>query len=150
MYCATCGTLITTKLNYCNRCGARIDSLAAIDDPTGIQHLSMATGFVGLGGLGILVGLIAVLLNKDVEPKIVMTIVIFYLVALFAITYLLIRQLARLIGDNPARKTPGEAAKTFDELPAPTTAQLNEHLEPTPSVTEHTTKTLVEVPLKKS
>ena len=63
MYCSTCGTLINTELNYCNRCGARVDKLTTVENSSALEYLSMATGFVGLGGLGLTVGLIAILLN---------------------------------------------------------------------------------------
>jgi cytoskeletal protein RodZ len=60
MYCATCGSLLNQELNYCNRCGARVDKLAVSENKSeALQYLSMATGFVGLGGLGLTVGLIA-------------------------------------------------------------------------------------------
>ncbi|MCA1637520.1 MAG: hypothetical protein LC768_04165 [Acidobacteria bacterium] len=71
MYCQTCGNLLDTKLNYCNRCGGCIDKLATTKDSTGLEYLSMATGFVGLGGLGLTVGLIAILLNYNVIPQVI-------------------------------------------------------------------------------
>ena len=57
MYCATCGSLIDEKLNYCNRCGNRVakdgelikqtDSTASL-----VRNLSISTGIVGVAGLG--------------------------------------------------------------------------------------------------
>ena len=49
MYCSTCGSEISAELNYCKRCGARVDKLAVQEKSTAsLAYLSMATGFVGL------------------------------------------------------------------------------------------------------
>jgi predicted amidophosphoribosyltransferase len=43
MYCATCGTEIKAELNYCSRCGARVDKNAGESQSEALAYLSMAT-----------------------------------------------------------------------------------------------------------
>ncbi len=140
MYCSNCGTLINTELNYCNRCGARVDKLAASENKSeALEYLSMATGFVGLGGLGLTVGLIAILLNFGVIPQVVVMLVIAFLATVFGISFLLIQQISRMTNVSlTSKKNSSEKA----QLNSPNTAQLEERREPVLSVTENTTRTL--------
>jgi len=139
MYCSTCGALINTELNYCNRCGARVDKLETTETQSAAEHLSMATGFVGLGGLGMTVGLIAILLNYSVIPQVVVILVIAFLAAVFGMTFLMLRQISQMTNYSvTSKKNSSEKA----QLNSPNTAQLEEHREPVLSVTENTTRTL--------
>ena len=145
MYCSTCGSLINTGLNYCNRCGARVDKLATQEKSAGTATLSMATGFVGLGGLGLTVGLIAILLKNGVVPEVVVMLAIAFLATVFGITFLMIRQMSQMM--NPSQSS----LKSFSEkaqLNSPNTAQLEEPLQPAGSVTENTTRTLEKTLIK--
>lgn len=142
MYCATCGTEIKPELNYCNRCGARVDKLATTEgNSTVLQNLSMATGFVGLGGLGLTVGLIALLLKSGVVIEAVVMLALAFLVTVFGMTFLLLRQISQVFNVLPSAKK----EKFFEEKPqlnAPNTAQLEEPRSFAGSVTENTTRTL--------
>ena len=148
MYCSTCGTLLDTKLNYCNRCGARIEKLTAAENTDSSQSLSIGLGFVGLGGLGLTVGLIAILLDKNVVIEAVVILAMLFLATIFGITFLMIRQLSRMtipVGSEQISEKPNPV-----QLGATNTAQLEEYRQPAQSVTEHTTRTLEEVLLKRS
>ncbi len=140
MYCSTCGTLINTELNYCNRCGAKVDKLAVGENKSeALQYLSMATGFVGLGGLGLTVGLIAILLNFSVHSEVVVVLALAFLTAVFGISFLMIQQISRMTNISlTSNKNLSEKA----QLNSPNTAQLEEQREPVRSVTENTTRTL--------
>jgi hypothetical protein len=140
MYCSTCGTLINTELNYCNRCGAKVDKLAVGEKKSeALQYLSMATGFVGLGGLGLTVGLIAILLNFSVHSEVVVVLALAFLTAVFGISFLMIQQISRMTNISlTSNKNLSEKA----QLNSPNTAQLEEQREPVRSVTENTTRTL--------
>ncbi len=140
MFCASCGTLINTKLNYCNRCGARVDKLAVSENKSeALQYLSMATGFVGLGGLGLTVGLIAILLNFSVHSEVVVMLALAFLAAVFGISFLMIQQISRMTNaSQPSSKNVFENS----QLSSPNTAQLEEPRIPAVSVTENTTRTL--------
>ncbi len=138
MYCSACGTEIKTGLNYCNRCGARVDKLTTVEKSPAAVYLSMATGFVGLGGLGLTVGLIALLLKSGVVIEAVVMLALAFLVAVFAMTFLMLRQITQLTLALPAR----ERAFENPQLDSPNTAQLEEPRQPARSVTENTTRTL--------
>jgi len=139
MYCSTCGTLINTELNYCNRCGARVDKLATVENSSATGYLSMATGFVGLGGLGLTVGLIAILLKHGVVPEAVVILTIAFLVTVFGMTFMMIRQISQMSNSAlPAKEKPFASS----QLNSPPAAQLEEPRQPARSVTENTTRTL--------
>ncbi|MBA3693206.1 MAG: hypothetical protein H0W77_07175 [Acidobacteria bacterium] len=140
MYCATCGSLLNQELNYCNRCGARVDKLAVSENKSeALQYLSMATGFVGLGGLGLTVGLIAILLNFSVHSEVVVMLALAFLAAVFGISFLMIQQISRMTNaSQPSSKNVFENS----QLSSPNTAQLEEPRIPAVSVTENTTRTL--------
>ena len=139
MYCATCGSLLNQELNYCNRCGARVDKLAIVGDSSATGYLSMATGFVGLGGLGLTVGLIAMLLKNGVVIEAVVMLALAFIAAVFGMTFMMIRQISQMSNTSqPSSKTVFENS----QLNSPNTAQLPEHREFVSSVTENTTRTL--------
>ena len=143
MYCAACGTLINQGLNYCNRCGARVDKLATTEkQPSALEYMSMATGFVGLGGLGLTVGLIAILLNHNVVPQVIVMLVLAFLSTVFGISFLLVQQLSKMTDASVSPKENYTDKSKTAELGAVNTAQLPEHREPLGSVTENTTRTL--------
>jgi ABC-type transport system involved in multi-copper enzyme maturation permease subunit len=140
MYCATCGSLLNQELNYCNRCGARVDKLAVSENKSeALEYLSMATGFVGLGGLGLTVGLIAILLNFSVQSEVVVMLALAFLATIFGISFLMIRQISQMTNAiQPSQKNVFKNS----QLNSPNTAQLEEPRIPVASVTENTTRTL--------
>jgi hypothetical protein len=148
MYCAACGSAVSEKLNYCKNCGAKIAKDREETPKSIIDHLLTSVGFVTLGGLGILVGLVSVLLKNGFDQKGIMVIAVFYLAALFGICYMLLSQLPKLI-DAKLRPNP-ETPESYQppQLFAKTTAQLEEHREPVASVTDHTTRVFDKIPLR--
>jgi hypothetical protein len=140
MYCAACGAEIKPELNYCSRCGARVDKNAGESKSDALAYLSMATGFVGLGGLGLTIGLIAILLNYSVVPQVIVILSLAFLLAVFGITSLMIQQISRMTESNSGEKTL-EKAKPV-QFGAVNTAQLEEYRQPAMSITETTTRTL--------
>jgi ABC-type transport system involved in multi-copper enzyme maturation permease subunit len=148
MYCSTCGTEIKAELNYCNRCGARVDRNVAGNKSEALEYLSMATGFVGLGGLGLTVGLIAILLNYNVIPQVIVMLTFAFLSAVFGISFLMIQQLSRMTNSSTSEKILEKANPV--QLGAVNTAQLEEYRQPAQSVTENTTRTLDEVLAKRN
>jgi ABC-type transport system involved in multi-copper enzyme maturation permease subunit len=140
MYCSTCGTLINTELNYCNRCGARVDKLAVVEKPSkALGLLSAATGFVGIGGLALTVGLIAILLSFAVKSEVVVMLTLAFLVTVFGISFLMLRQISQMSNISSPKK---EKVFEIPQLNKPSTAQLEEPRQPARSVTENTTRTL--------
>lgn len=146
MYCSTCGTEISAELNYCKRCGARVDKLAVQEkSPASLAYLSMATGFVGLGGLGLTVGLVAILLKNGVVPEAIVMLTLAFLATVFGITFLILRQISQISNVSSPAKEKFFAAP---QLSAANTAQLEEPRQPARSVTENTTRTLEEELIK--
>lgn len=142
MYCSKCGTEIRGDLKYCNKCGQRLHPETDIDGMPGkmLDNILTTLFLVAILGLGILVGLVAVLLDKDVPTQFVIIISLGYLAAIFGICVSLVRQVTKLVDHRlGGSRVP---ASPDHELPLPTTARLPEHLGPVDSVTDATTRTL--------
>ena len=150
MYCSTCGTELQTALNYCKNCGARIDKSAGEGNSTVLQYLSMGTGFVGLGGLGLTVALIAILLKNNVIPQVVVMLAALFVSLIFGICFMMIQQISKIINSSPVSNDKFSQRNTPEQIKTINTAQLIETREPVMSVTETTTKTLDEVFVKRS
>jgi len=149
MFCSACGGAINDKLNYCKNCGAKIAKDEEAETPQSMMdNLLTALAWIVVGGLGILIGLVAVLLKNGFDHKGIMLIVGGYLAVLFGISYMLLNQLPKLIDAklNPKQATPESYQPP--QLFAKTTAQLEEHREPVMSVTDNTTRTFDKIPLK--
>ena len=147
MYCPTCGNTVNKDLKYCNSCGER---LAKYDDKEGtpgkmLDNILTTLFLVVMFGLGILVGLVAVLLGNDFKTGPVLIIVIAYLAAIFGVCFVLARQVPKLIDAKLRVWNSGAEIRTQPQLSPQTTAQLNEYREPVMSVTDHTTKALDKV-----
>ncbi len=151
MYCPACGNSVKKGLKYCNSCGERLGRQDEDKDgmPGKMLDNILTTLFlVVMFGLGILVGLVAVLLGNGVPNEAVTIIVIVYLAAVFGVCFMLARQVPKLI-DAKLKSTSGFADDLVPaQLRPVTTAQLDEYREPIMSVTDHTTRTLDNAPLK--
>ena len=149
MYCERCGRQIDESLNYCNSCGAQLRR----DNPpskalAGVMVASLAV--ITISGLIVLAALLVSLLDRmGPKPEPLFAFAALYLVALFGICFLIMRQVSKLIDadlrsrDFPQRTSPPAAV----QLPPRSTSQLEEFREPA-SVTDHTTRTLEPTPLK--
>jgi hypothetical protein len=154
MFCPNCGKNVNANLKYCNDCGERLSKAAEIDkdgQPGKMLDNILTTLFlVVMFGLGILVGLIAVLLGNNVEPKFVMFIAIAYLAAVFGICYTLLSQVPKLIDAKLRSRAESQEPIEHRQLEPRTTAQLTESRDfGIGSVTEHTTRTLDQVPIER-
>ena len=145
MYCESCGKKIDESLNYCNGCGASlrgetrsVKSLAAFL----IAGLTVVT----ITGLIVLAMMIAFLVDR-VSPRIESLFVfgMVFLLVLFVIDYLIMRQVSRLIDHElKVREVPKRSSGPLVQLPPRSTNQLDEFREPA-SVTDVTTRTLDKV-----
>ena len=73
MYCPNCGNSVNKKLKYCNNCG---EQLVRDDDKDGtpgkmLDNVLTTLFLVVMFGMGILVGLVAVLLTNNVPTQVV-------------------------------------------------------------------------------
>jgi len=153
MYCSNCGNAVNEKLKYCNSCGERLAKEK--DDknsPPGKMLDSLLTTLflVVMFGLGILIGLVAVLLNNGVPKEAVTIIVIAYLAAVFGICFMLLGHVKKLVEFKLSGFVHDSDQVSRPQLLKPkTTAQLDEYQQPAASVTEHTTRTLENVPISR-
>jgi hypothetical protein len=157
MYCQTCGTEIQTGLNYCNRCGAVINSpqsAAALRQetaPVNIQGPVRTLGativlttllgftilFFALGGLASAV--------RPLPPELLGMLSVAGLLIILVIDVMLIRILSRLV-QLPAAPSPQTSSKRPESrelhvAPAQTYIQAATDPLPIASVTDHTTRT---------
>jgi len=152
MYCAKCGTVVTEKLNYCNSCGEKLTKDKGGDSHESVlSTLLKSIGFISVAGLGLFVGLVAVLLNKGMTHEAVAIISGCYLATLFGICFSLTRLMSKLIDIKPSEKAES-LSQSFQtpQLVMPTNPQLGEYQQPIGSVTDHTTRTFDEVLIKRS
>jgi hypothetical protein len=93
-------------------------------------------------GLLILAILMSTLLEKVPNPDPVIAFGVAYLVVLFAISFVISRQVSKLIdADLKSREFPQRSSAPPVQLPPRSANQLDEFREPA-SVTDHTTRTL--------
>jgi hypothetical protein len=148
MYCSTCGNQISDALKYCNNCGAKQKKGKEKDKSVNAGMLDdiLTTLFlVVMFGLGILVGLVAVLLDKEIPRQLLAVITLGYLAAIFGICFMLMSQAKRLISASLEQKDGEDQFRQEPmplQMPPKRTNQLVEHFEPAVSVTENTTRDL--------
>jgi hypothetical protein len=151
MFCSKCGNQVNVNLNYCNICGAK---MAKENEESGrvspLNALITTISFVALGGLGILVGFIAMLLNKGMTHEAIAIISGCYLATLFGICLSLTRLMSKLIDAGSGKKPESGEIYQTPVLSMPTNPQLNEYKQPVGSVTDHTTKTFDEAFVKRN
>lgn len=141
MYCSSCGSSITPHLTYCNRCGARVNGRDEIPARVADFPESLVAAMVGLFvlGLGVIIGLMAVMKNVvNFEPGIILAITFFMVSLLMMLEgvfiYLLFssRKFARqrFLDKNFTPNTTNELRESHSPMLS----------EPMPSVTEQTTR----------
>ena len=151
MYCSSCGSAVTAGLSYCNRCGAELnansttkksDEVKGTDLP---ESLVWAIVSVSVGGLGVMIGLMAVMKNElhFANGMIFLISLLSFALLLGAeaiFIWLLLSSQRRAL----RREREGTVTTQFKEV---ATKELGEPQgsflpEPAVSVTEHTTHTL--------
>ncbi len=141
MFCSGCGSENKAGLNYCNRCGKRLEDA----DPIGkglAANLTTARGYIGSAGFIGFIFLVVVLTKREADLGKLVPIAFVYFAALFGICYLILQQVGGFSrSKRPEIRTDSEAAY----LPPANTAQLTEpHDMGIDSVTDQTTRTLEE------
>lgn len=149
MYCEHCGSHVDKQLKYCKNCGAKL--MREVDDKDGtpgkmLDNVLTTLFLIVMFGLGILVGLVAVLLGNNVQPQLVVMITIAYLLSVFGICYILLKQVPKLIDAKLNRNSPAPEYVEPAQLNRAATAQLEE-FRPPASVVENTTRALDKVPV---
>ncbi len=153
MYCSKCANQVSAGLKFCSNCGTRI--VIEAEDKDGmpgkmLDNILTTLFLIVMFGLGILVGLVAVLLSNDVTTDIVLKIAVIYLVAIFGISFMLARQVPKLIDAKLRGFNLGRDNAQPSELKPPSTARLEEYRQPAASIIDHTTKTLDKIPVERN
>ena len=148
MYCSSCGTQSTPGLNYCNRCGAGLNTQtlttvqkASCDNLTNSTLiLGASVTLISLVGFGIIIKGAATLARSGFSTDPVVFMIFMGMLTILVVDIMLIRQLSRLVS---ASLRAGTSAAQAKEITAPkqTSRQLNAHPETFQSVTENTTRT---------
>jgi hypothetical protein len=141
--------MISDGLKFCNSCGAKLTR--EIEDKDGtpgkmLDNILTTLFLIVMFGMGILVGLVAVLLSSGIKTEVVAAIVLAYLATIFGICFSLARQVPKLIDARLKGWSNDSGTRSLQEPPPRTTAQLEEFRQPVASVTDHTTRTLDKVP----
>ncbi len=147
MYCSSCGNEITKGLNYCNSCGVRVVDPEKAKSRSGLENISTAIGFIGLGGLIGFIFLVRILLERSVDKEPLVIILIAYLATIFGISYMLINLLSG-ISKESKRDVEFQADLPKSIRPIDTN-QLEEPKQSPASVVENTTRTLNKVPIER-
>ena len=147
MDCPTCGAQLSQALSYCNRCGANLSLVKdqggtkapgkAIDDVMG----SMIVTAIPI--LGIILGALVLMKKGHIAEELGIAFVILSALTLLVLEVIFVGQLRRL---NKGVQEAGGTAQPKDfkteELGAGSVRSLAAPVEPMPSVTEQTTRTL--------
>lgn len=142
MFCPTCGVEASEGLSYCKRCGAKLGAARPDDARPKVAGLawavSLAVAVVTLGGFLVFLAFI-IEFGRDASNMVLVLFALLILVV-FAVDYLLARQLARLISFH----LHGTAAPPGEQLrpAAPPPAQLEAPRPPAYGALEQTTRTL--------
>ena len=147
MYCSSCGSAVTPGLSYCNRCGAETSAKkpAANKESSLPESLVWAILGVSVGGLGVLIGLMAVMKNElHFDNQMILIILLLSFALLLAAESVFIWMLLNTVRRRNRREK--EAVETV-RVKGVATKELGEPPErllvaPAASVTEEATRTL--------
>jgi uncharacterized membrane protein YvbJ len=150
MYCANCGNQIKPELNYCSRCGGKIEKTGSENKLTAFHSISTAVGVVGLGGMIVILVFAIKLLKSNVDISAVVAIIAMFLATILAIIYMTIRLMPQYLEKSTTNErefTDFVQPRSFDSA---NTARLEEPKQTPASVIENTTRTLDKVFAKKN
>jgi len=148
MFCAGCGTQIQSGLSYCSRCGRRVAESENAE--TFAKTLASSLGYIGGFGFVGYIFVALVLVKNGVPANYLVPITFFYFASLFGICFLILKQTELFRRKDMHRDDVQIRHEQQSYLKPATTAQLREGFDEPASVTDHTTRTLAEVPLRKS
>lgn len=150
MYCPSCGSEISVELKYCNRCGANLAVVPANYPAPMVKPMRLSLPAIVLGltvtfGLGIIFDGAKELAQMHLHPAAITWMVIFSLATLFGCTALILRFWLKVFSLNRESYQPANQIRPPMQMSTPIPGprqQFPPRLEPVPSVTEHTTRTI--------
>lgn len=149
MFCSKCGNVIADKLNYCNVCGGKLTAESNNSLNVILMSLIISFALISIVGLISLIAFLSILFDKGVQSSTISMIAGSFLLAIFGITYIIGKQISKIIDGKLGRNNQNPETVFQPQLTAPVTGQLQEARIRPASVTENTTKTLDEVLLKR-
>ena len=153
MYCQNCGSQVNDELNFCNRCGNRVsgNELITRDSDATVSVLKLltaSTGVIGVVGLGGLIVMIVKLIENGFQTPGPVFLLLFFAATVFGICFLLTRQISRLSQTPRSEKRSSKQKSAPEQLNSYAAPQIEAPSAPFRSVTENTTRTLEEIPIK--
>ena len=149
MYCSHCGSLGGNDLNYCKNCGVRNDRNPLVIGNSASRPFALGASAIGMVGLVGFFPVLRELLHSGVEPAVMVVLLVAYLATVFLMFSVLVGHIWKNSGDirvKGGRQPEQDTAQQY--LRPATTAQLKEPRDSPGSVTEHTTRTLDEIPVR--
>ncbi len=145
MFCPTCGVALANQLKYCNRCGSQLatrdqaDEIEATEKKLRDEMVDLFWATVI--GLGLILGGMALIKNAMHLSDWILVVYLIISSTAFTVNFGLglwqIRRFARLVQE--ARAGPETGSLLAEKVPA---EMLRAPLNPAPSVTETTTRSL--------
>jgi hypothetical protein len=148
MYCSTCGRSVSENLNYCNNCGARTERHSSADGSNSTRPFALVSMLIGGGGLFGFFPLLDRLLRSGMDTAAIFFILLAYLVTVLLMFSLVMGFVWKSSSGFGPKMGRGKRFDVPDQLPVVNTAQLYEPRQPVASVTDHTTRTLENVPVR--
>jgi hypothetical protein len=146
-YCSNCGKALNSNLNYCSSCGTRVEAEKPVLVRSGTPVLAIAGSFIGMIGLMAFYPIMRELLRSPLDTDARVVIMALYLFTVFAMFSVMIWQSRK--GTTEVKAKGNRSSEGFGGQHAfrgINTAQLPEPTSQPASVTEHTTRTLDQVP----
>ncbi|HEY0428361.1 MAG TPA: hypothetical protein VGC76_11310 [Pyrinomonadaceae bacterium] len=141
MYCSTCGNAVNQNLSYCNHCGAKVSGARTLSEASFNTLVGSILG-IAIAGLGVIIGLMAVMKNVlDLSNEVIVPFIIASFVILISAESVFIWL---LVSHSRKSKTPEvDAQFETNRLNQVEIKGLNKStFEPIPTVTEDTTRNL--------
>lgn len=145
MFCSSCGSAVTPGLSFCNRCGSELKKQSRASGAEVPESLIWAIVAVSVGGLALIIGLMAVMKNElHFDNQLILLISLLSFLPLLAAEFVFIWMLLKSSRRAERREKESDAQ---NDLKSATTRELSEARErfldtPALSVTEQTTQTL--------
>ena len=153
MYCPSCGTEVTTALNYCNRCGANLNPPVSLPEEkvrlVSLTGPTIAVAAMVVMSIGLIFSAARELLTRGLHPAALTWVVIFGLATIMGVSALFIRLWTSLLGVAKPKERPARRQKQAESEPE--AAQLPPmRTPPAQSVTDHTTRNFEPAKFRKS
>lgn len=150
MYCSGCGNALAQGMKYCNRCGAKTTDATEQSKPVVktdkvVEHLATVICFVAIAGFIATFIIVENLLKSNAGLGATAAFLFMLLAAIFGISWLLIRQIAKVLDFNRQLKLQEQAKSVSVRDTQPQQIEAPAELI---SVTEQTTRNFTSVASK--